>query len=334
MLDDFTRDYEPTRPVHPGEILAEEIEARGMSQVDLARRMGRPQQKISEILHGKRAITPETAIELSRVLGVAATLWNNLQTNYELDCARIRQKAALTAQARLLGRFPVAEMTGLQWVPSATGGPATVRGLLGFLGVASLKAWDEVCRATAARLSPTAGGRARSKRLSTATALWLRKGEIEAGGLALDEWSARQFRQSLSELASPATVRSARLVDRAAEVCARAGVALVVVPELQGLELTAVARWLSPRRPLIQLSARLVGTDRFLPALFHGACHILKHGKSRIHVEPCGSREDVDAWEAEARAFAAGRTAALRGCRAGGGGVKGHRMRRAAKRAA
>lgn len=75
-----------------GELLEEELAERGMSQIELAQRMGRPRQKINEIIRGKRAITPETALQLEQVLGIPARLWLGLETDYRLTLAR--QKAA------------------------------------------------------------------------------------------------------------------------------------------------------------------------------------------------------------------------------------------------
>ena len=74
--------------IPPGELLEEELEERGMSQIELARRMGRPRQKINEIIKGKRAITPATALQLEQVLGISARLWLGLETDYRLTLAR------------------------------------------------------------------------------------------------------------------------------------------------------------------------------------------------------------------------------------------------------
>ncbi len=74
--------------IPPGEILAEEIEARGMTQKELAAQLGRPAQAVSEIVNAKKAITPETAIGLERVLGIEASFWMNLETDYRLTLAR------------------------------------------------------------------------------------------------------------------------------------------------------------------------------------------------------------------------------------------------------
>ncbi len=85
----------PDVAIPPGETLAEELTARGLSQTELAQQMGRPLQTVNMIVKGKKAITEETALQLERVLGVSATFWMNLQTNYNLTKARLAQQPAL-----------------------------------------------------------------------------------------------------------------------------------------------------------------------------------------------------------------------------------------------
>ena len=68
----------------PGEFLQEELESRGWSQTELAEIMGRPVRLINEIIAGKRAITPETAVQLGDSLGTGAEVWLNLESQYQL----------------------------------------------------------------------------------------------------------------------------------------------------------------------------------------------------------------------------------------------------------
>lgn len=77
-----------TRPaIHPGEILEEELEFRAISPTDAARAVGVPANRISQILHGKRAITADTALRLGYWLGTGPELWLNLQRQFELRMA-------------------------------------------------------------------------------------------------------------------------------------------------------------------------------------------------------------------------------------------------------
>lgn len=74
-------------PVHPGRILKRELSARELSANKLALALHVPSGRITSILNGKRAITPETALRLSRYFGNSAQFWMNLQTRYDLVMA-------------------------------------------------------------------------------------------------------------------------------------------------------------------------------------------------------------------------------------------------------
>ena len=79
--------------IPPGNILAQELEARGLSQRQLAAQMGRPQQAINEIIRGKKLLTVETALDLERILGTPASIWVRLEGDYRLKLARQNRTA-------------------------------------------------------------------------------------------------------------------------------------------------------------------------------------------------------------------------------------------------
>lgn len=75
-------------PIHPGEVLMEDfIEGFGITQHKLAVSFGVPPRRINEIVHGKRAITADTALRLGRYFGVEPQFWINLQGRYKLELA-------------------------------------------------------------------------------------------------------------------------------------------------------------------------------------------------------------------------------------------------------
>jgi addiction module HigA family antidote len=75
-------------PIHPGEILREEfLEPMGVSQYRLAKDVSVPPRRINEIVHGKRAISADTALRLARYFGMEAQFWLNLQSRYDLEVA-------------------------------------------------------------------------------------------------------------------------------------------------------------------------------------------------------------------------------------------------------
>jgi HTH-type transcriptional regulator/antitoxin HigA len=69
----------------PGDFLRDELEARNWTQVDLARILGRPVQVVNEIINARRAITPQTALELAAAFGTSAELWLNLEMTWQLS---------------------------------------------------------------------------------------------------------------------------------------------------------------------------------------------------------------------------------------------------------
>jgi antitoxin HigA-1 len=75
-------------PIHPGEILAEELQELGISAAELSRTLEVPANRISQIIAGKRAISADSALRLARYFGTSPDLWMNLQKTYELDLAR------------------------------------------------------------------------------------------------------------------------------------------------------------------------------------------------------------------------------------------------------
>jgi addiction module HigA family antidote len=78
-------------PIHPGEILLEEfLKPFGVSQYELAKVIGVSPRRINEIVHGKRAITPDTALRMARAFDVSDRFWLNLQNRYDLDIEKLR----------------------------------------------------------------------------------------------------------------------------------------------------------------------------------------------------------------------------------------------------
>ena len=90
-------------PIHPGEILLEEfLEPMEVSQYRLAKDISVPPRRINEIVHGKRAITADTALRLARYFGTTERFWMNLQTRYDLEVEKRRLKGRLAKEVAVL----------------------------------------------------------------------------------------------------------------------------------------------------------------------------------------------------------------------------------------
>jgi antitoxin HigA-1 len=77
----------PLHPIHPGDVLADELEALDMTAAELARQLHVPSNRLYQLIAGKRAMTADAALRLEQWLGVEAAFWLNLQKSYELDLA-------------------------------------------------------------------------------------------------------------------------------------------------------------------------------------------------------------------------------------------------------
>ena len=90
-------------PIHPGEILREEfLSPLGISQYRLAKDISVPPRRINEIVQGKRSITADTALRLSRYFGLSERFWLNLQSRYDLEVEKEKLDARLAKEVRVL----------------------------------------------------------------------------------------------------------------------------------------------------------------------------------------------------------------------------------------
>lgn len=278
--------------VAPGEILQEALEDRDMSQSELARRMGRPTKTINEIVNGKAAITPDTAIQLEWTLGITATFWNNLETTYREHLARERAREELKAHATWVEAFPVKDLAEHELIERGASKADTLASLLRYFGVSSPSVWE------AHWLAPTASFRSSPTFESSphAVAAWLRWGERAAADIETRPFDATRLREVLEEIRG-LTRREpfAQTLLEVRRLLASAGVALVVTPEVGKTRLSGAARWLTPSKAIIQLSLRHKTNDHFWFSLFHEARHLL--GPKRDFID--GEVDDSEGKEEE-----------------------------------
>ena len=289
--------YLPDHVSPPGGTLADALEERGLSQAQLADRMGRPKKTINEIVRGLARITPETALELESVLGIAAEFWLNRERRYREYVARAERETAARNAIAWSKQFPLKAMATFGWIPSATASEATVAEVFSFFSVASVEGWGRTWESAEAqfRRSKTRAGK------RPAVAAWLRRGEIEAAKVECAPFSAKRFRASLDEVRLLTEAPPSQFVQRLIQLCSQAGVALVFVPELPGVPVHAVTRWVASDKAVIQLSLYYKSDDHLWFSFFHEAAHVLSE-KRRIVFLDDGAIDSDD--ERDADAFA------------------------------
>lgn len=298
MNEQVQNRYAPEFVSSPGETLEEVLEDRRMSQSEFAERTGRPKKTINEIVKGKAAITPETAIQFERVLGVPASFWMAREQNYRESLARAKELEELKGQAAWLDEIPFRAMARLGWVSQYKDKALQLEEALKFFGVASPSSWAGVWGAEAASFR-------KSAKLSSdpgAIAAWLRKGEIEASIRSCRDFDEKAFRAVLTQLRSITRESPKSYLPQLQQMCALSGVAVVFVPELPGTRVWGATRWLGTSRAILQLSLRYKTDDHLWFTFFHEAAHILLHNKRAVFVEEDSAEKGEK--EREADAFA------------------------------
>jgi addiction module HigA family antidote len=293
--------FEPNFAVPPGETLAETLEALGMTQAELAERMGRPLKTINEIIAGKAMITADTALQLEKVLGAPASFWTNRERLYRDALARRRETGELEQHLDWLKGMPVKDLVRAGWISAVADPVGQLRVVLGFFGVAGVEEWRALWESPEAVFRQSAAFTANR----AATAAWLRRGELDAQKVDCSPFDEGVFTGALQELRSFTSKEPAQFVPALREQCAAGGVAVVFVPPLAGVRAYGVTRWLHSTKALVQLSLRGKTDDHLWFTFFHEAGHVLKHGKRAVFVEDGDERVAArDPREAEADAFA------------------------------
>lgn len=265
--------WQPDWSVPPGEILADELESRGMSQTELARRMGRPTKTINEIVNAKAAITPDTAFQLELVVDIPARLWLSLEAGYREHLARGKAVAALGEDTDWAKAFPLADLRRYKLLDPGLRDGDLVAAVLRFFGVSSVSAWLEHWGQPAAAFRHSPSFESKPEALAT----WLRWGERYAMSVETAPFDAEKLRSVLADARSMTREEPlSDVLEELQERLADCGVVLALIPGLKGTAVSGAARWLTGDRALIQLSMRYRSDDHLWFTLFHEAAHLLE----------------------------------------------------------
>ena len=295
-MNEPKHDYDPDYAVPPGETLLETIQHLGLTQKKLALRMGRPIKTINEIIKGVASITAETSLQLEKVTGIAASFWNNAESNYRERLARIKEQSELSKQIEWVKRFSYTKMADLGLLAAAKTKEERVNNLLHFFGVASPAQWETAYSDLegAAREANNTGSEMGD------LSAWLRAGEVLAQRSDCKQYSLSVFQENLREIRLLTRQSPVDVWSQVCKLCSDAGVALALVPELPKTRVYGFTRWLTPSKALIQLSLRYKTDDILWFTFFHEAAHIILHGKKEIFIEFRGvdspKEEEANQW--------------------------------------
>lgn len=294
--------YRPEAITPPGETIADLLDERCMTQTELAQRMGRPVKTINEIVNGKAAIRPETALQLERVFGVPADYWLNHEAQYRASLMRQDEESHIERWYDWLDRMPIRELKRMGILPNVRNQGRNknllVRKLLDFFSVATPDEWHTMY----GNLQIAYRQSMPEQSDPFARAAWLRLGELEAERCYTAPYSEPRFRAALQEIRGLTTLPPEEFEPQLRALCAEAGVVLALVPAIPRARVSGAARWIN-NRPLIQLSLLGKFNDRFWFTFYHEAGHILKHSRKVVFMDEWDDGE-ISGMEAEADRFA------------------------------
>jgi HTH-type transcriptional regulator / antitoxin HigA len=273
----------------PGEILEEALLERGMSNAELARRAEMSEKHVSQLVNGKVPLSMDVAFKLEQVLGIPASLWLSLESNYRAEQKRATHREHLKSYAGWMRQFPFREMVRCEYVQDVGSDVgARVDALLTFFGVTSEEAWSKEWKHATGRFRKSP----KFAPDSCALTAWLRRGEIEAQAIRCAPFDADRFRKSLDKARKLTTKSPEEFEPQLKALCAASGVAFTLVPALPKLAISGVTRWLGSEKAVISLSMRHKSDDQLWFSFFHEACHVLEHKTSAIYIDAWGDADD------------------------------------------
>jgi addiction module HigA family antidote len=286
----------------PGDTIQETIDALGMTQAELSARMGRPKEKVNELIKGKAPLTMDTAIMLERVLGIPVHFWIKRESTYRETLARIEEKEVLEQDIEWLDLFPLKALHHLEIISTKQKTVVVLKEMLHFFRFASPQQWNEYYMETSGEVAFRIS--LKNTKSPGAIAVWLRLGEKAVEKLNLPAFDEKKFQAIMPKIRQIANAQPTFFLREVQELSASCGVAVVFTPSLPQTKISGAARWLN-KTPIIQLSDLYKTNDQFWFSFFHEACHILYHGKKEIFLEKLAGTDINEAKEQEANTYAA-----------------------------
>jgi HTH-type transcriptional regulator / antitoxin HigA len=280
-----SQEFEPSWVSPPGDTIQDLLRARGMSSAQFAEAMQQTQEEVRDLIDGRLTLTIKIAQRLSTVIGASTQFWMSRDYLYRERAGRLQAESK-----DWLAGMPIGDMIRLGWItprPRATEEAAAV---LRFFDVSSLPAWRQrysrIERLTAFRTSRT------FESSPGAVAAWLREGERRASEAKCDRWDPVRFNALLGQIRTLTRVGDPRrFLPKLVELCATAGVIVVLLKAPTGCRASGATQFLASDRALLMLSFRHLTDDHFWFSFFHEAGHLLLHSQSSLFVE--GLDEDA-----------------------------------------
>jgi HTH-type transcriptional regulator / antitoxin HigA len=267
----------PAIATHPGEILVDELNARGVSQTDFALKLGIKRSQLNEIIKGKRDVNAELALLLESTLKIPATFWMNAQSNYAIATAKIEQRSQqridaiqqfeiykellplkYLAKIGVITKDPVIDLPVVQKMYNVTSADGIVQQLNLY------KAKYIYFRKSARKSSDV-----------FASLAWVKLVQYKANEIEVGDFTINCKQNLITDLKLVIN-RNKNLLETCKSVLATYGIKLIILPKPDSTYIDGVTLW-SNNKPTIGISMRYNTLDKFVFTIFHELGHVFLH---------------------------------------------------------
>lgn len=257
----------PAEVFPPGDIVREELEVRGWTQSDLAEILGRPLKTVSQVISGRKAVTPETAKGLAGAFGTSPEFWMGLESAYRLyrSAGDSSIDDAVSRRAKLFTKAPVKEMMKRHWIEPSDNVDVLEKRVCDFLNIQSVDEephfWEHAARKSTLY-----------DEVTPAQLAWLFRARHLAKQVGAQPFSASSVKPLLGRL--KLLLEGPEEVRHVPRLLSEHGIRLVVLEPLPQTRIDGACFWLDKRSPVIALSLRFDRLDSFWHTLMHEIGHL------------------------------------------------------------
>ena len=268
---------------HPGDMIVETLETIGMSQAELAERIGKSAKFVNELIKGKAHITSDTAQALERVIGYTAKGWLALDRAYQDELMEIAQMEYAEECLSWLSKFPLPFMKKHGILSNIKDKKALVNELLSFFRVKSPNEYNYIYNEASIAFKIEL----KYTKDPEAIAVWLRLGEKDADKLDnLKKYNKKTLNNAIPEFKRISYKMKKGWHSELRDILTECGVALSYTPMIKKAPIHGAARWIKNKTvPLIQVTDRGKDANKFWFTFYHELGHIILHGKKDIFIE-------------------------------------------------
>jgi len=268
---------------HPGDMIVETLETIGMSQAELAERIGKSAKFVNELIKGKAHITSDTAQALERVIGYTAKGWLALDRAYQDELMEIAQMEYAEECLSWLSKFPLPFMKKHGILSNIKDKKALVSELLSFFRVKSPNEYNYIYNEASIAFKIEL----KYTKDPEAIAVWLRLGEKDADKIDnLKKYNKKTLNNAIPEFKRISYKMEKGWHNELKDILTECGVALSYTPMIKKAPIHGAARWIKNKTvPLIQVTDRGKDANKFWFTFYHELGHIILHGKKDIFIE-------------------------------------------------